>query len=134
MQRQNYPKEQLAPTLENINVQSHFSVHGTPCTCGLPSVQYFPCINMLAVAHGEGFVPRHLVPPELGTAQWRKQYPRDSIVTVPTLAEVKACATPTDRTLRVPFTAPPMRGRPKTKRKRSAMELVARRVRLNHGR
>lgn len=72
---------------------------------------------------------RFLLPYNLLVSKWQKQ-PPDHMATVPTLPDVHASTTQSDKSLKLPVTAS-KRGRPNTKRKRSAVKLVARRERKN---
>lgn len=113
--------------------KSRWPVEKYPCTCGVPSIGHMPCGHMLAVAFSMSISSTYLVPTELTTGHWRAQFPAEELAIVPTLSDVVGSATARNNALHVPVTAPPKRGRPNNKRKRSAIEKVTRNLRTNAG-
>lgn len=119
------------------------------CTCGEPVRDRFPCSHMFTVAVSQLVPVERLVPPEFLVSTWRSQFPATSLhFTVPTredvLARHRSHACPhavssaesaeageagSGISLLTPVTAPPKRGRPNLRRRRSAIEKVTQRVR-----
>ena len=111
------------------------------CTCGVPQRDRFPCSHMFTAAVSNCLPVERLVPPEFRVSHWRSQFPATTLhFSVPTREDVvsrhKAESTPSSNdgsgsvvTLLAPVTAPPKRGRPNLRRRRSAIEKVSRRVR-----
>ena len=106
---------------DNGNILSLFGA----CSCGQPQIQQFPCKHMDAAAVEGQFDERMLLPIEFTTARWKAQYPAGHTFFTTTKDELMVAgsfASLRDRRLRVPVTAPTKRGRPLTKRAKSAVE------------
>lgn len=114
--------------------ESRFPTDCVPCTCGVPMRDRMPCGHMVAIADKLGLNPAVLVPSELTTANWVRQYTEGIVPVVPTFADLLSSSVEKDSSLRVPVAAPPKRGRPQTKRQRSAVEKITKRMRSNSGR
>ena len=82
-----------------------------------------------ATAHGLSITPHALVPRCLTCKQWKKQYPagRDLARTVP-FASVRSEENREAGVLK-PVAGPPKKGRPKTARLQSILEINAKRAR-----
>lgn len=121
------------PDLSDPNYSYFLDDGGENCSCGVPARDLFPCEHMAQVAFQYALQDEHLVPFELSNAHWREQYPEGIVANVPSMADVNASDVPRNELLRIPVTAPPKRGRPSTKRKMNAMEIIAKRVRSQNG-
>ena len=103
------------------------------CSCGAPSCEFFPCDHMMQIAFQFSLAEDHLIPRKLSVAHWREQYPEGVLALVPTMADVHSSSLPLAQYLRIPVTAPPKRGRPSSKRRKSAMEIISKRYRAHNG-
>ena len=95
------------------------------CGCGQPQIQQFPCKHMYAAAIEDQFDERMLLPIEFTIARCKAQYPsghtfftttKDELMVAGSFSSVR------DRSLRVPVTAPTIRGRSPTNRVKSAVK------------
>ena len=95
--------------------------NGRSCDCGRPQVEGLPCAHLIAHADAAGldissFMCRH------DTCDgWREQYPEDLQFPVPSDSAIER-STYIDSNLRPPIRAKRRRGRPRTRRHRSALE------------
>lgn len=95
---------------------NHFSCFGT-CTCGFPTKEGIPCDHMVAIVK-VGAIPNlsrvQIMPFWSTRAQWRLQFPKDTVRMDVTLALIKKSAAKNIHMSYCPsWAAPQKKGRPK---------------------
>jgi hypothetical protein len=96
------------------------------CTCGFPATQGLPCRHMVVVAKSnaiEGLTRVMMMPSWWTTEQWRKQFPKESVMRCDTnMHSIKSKYSPDDALRYYPvWSAPGKKGRPKKDERRKGV-------------
>lgn len=93
------------------------------CSCGVPRVDSFPCVHIIAVAKEyQVLQPLALCPTWCHTSTWKLQYPDEALLQMPPLNANAVRNMPPDHNLCEATHPPRKAGRPSSKRKKAASE------------